>query len=157
MLLLAGCAVAFALSLLPFFAAARYRVPIVPLAAPLIGLVATAGVLRLSGTSLSFEAVTALVIALGIAVDDTVHLMTRYRRERRAGLGIQAGLERTVDRVGAAMVLSTVVMVSGFAVVLTSELPATANFGALACGTIGAALLGDLVFLPALLLATERD
>ena len=42
-LLLAGCAVAFALSLLPFFAAARYRVPIVPLAAPLIGLVATAG------------------------------------------------------------------------------------------------------------------
>lgn len=120
-------------------------------------LVATAGVLRLSGTSLSFEAVTALVIALGIAVDDTVHLMTRYRRERRAGLGMQAALERTVDRVGAAMVLSTVVMVSGFAVVLTSELPATANFGALACGTIGAALLGDLVFLPALLLATERD
>lgn len=119
-------------------------------------LVLTAGGLRLSGVSLSFEAVTALVIALGIAVDDTVHLLARYRRERRSGRTIEEALGHSTRHVGTAMLLSTVIMTSGFAVVLTSELPATASFGALACITIGSALAGDLVLLPALLAAFDR-
>jgi uncharacterized protein len=123
----------------------------------LFPLVATAAVLRLTGASLSFGSVTALVIALGIAVDDTVHLLSRYRRERAAGSTVEVSLRRSVRLVGEAMVLSTLVMVTGFGVVLTSELPGTAAFGALACATIATALVGDLVLLPALLRATERD
>ena len=54
--------------------------------------------------------------------------------------------------VATALLMSTVALVSGFGAVLTSALPDFRLFAAMACSTIGSALIGDLVFLPALLL-----
>jgi predicted exporter len=47
--------------------------------------------------------------------------------------------------------MTTVVLVAGFATVITSELPGNRTFGLMACSTIGAALVGDLIILPAIL------
>ena len=49
------------------------------------------------------------------------------------------------------MVITTFILVTGFGTVLTSELPGQRYFAAMAVSTIAAALVGDLVFLPALL------
>ena len=59
--------------------------------------------------------------------------------------------------VGTALITTTVVLIAGFGTVLTSDMPAHRTFASMACWTIGAALVGDLVFLPALLMCFDRD
>ena len=52
---------------------------------------------------------------------------------------------------GTALVTTTVILVLGFGATMTSELPDHRMFASMACATIAAALAGDLIFLPALL------
>lgn len=92
-LLVAGLALVFALSLLPFFAAARYRVPLVPLLAPLIGMAAVGG----RGTLLGWRGLVAVAVAgLAFAVgprEDTQG--AKYHLDRAQGFYADGELERS--------------------------------------------------------------
>ncbi|HIF00309.1 MAG TPA: hypothetical protein EYQ63_25705 [Fuerstia sp.] len=90
-------------------------------------------------------------ICLGIAVDDTIHFLTHYREERRLGRTSAEANRNTFLTVGSALVMTTVVCTLGLGTVLTSQLPTHVNFAAMGCTTLAAALVADLVFLPALL------
>ena len=88
-------------------------------------------------------------VALGIAVDDTIHMLKRFQVEQqRMGDPIQA-LERAGKSVGTAVADTSMVLISGFALLMLSGFPANQLSGALAAGLIGAALLCDLIFVPA--------
>lgn len=113
-------------------------------------LAATATLLVLMGGSLEISGVCAFTVCLGIAVDDTIHFLSRYQYERKEHPAHEA-IRRTWVRVGTALLMTTIVMVSGFSTVLTSELPQQRVFAAMACVTIAAALVGDMIFLPAML------
>lgn len=127
------------------------RVSLLSLVPNMFPLVATACVRASIDTSLDIASATSFAICLGIAVDDTIHFLTRYQYERRQGSDVQLALHNAFMTVGSALVMTTVVMVSGFASVLTSSLPTHFYFASMACSTIAAALIGDLVLLPALL------
>lgn len=103
------------------------------------------------GTSLDISSACAFAICLGIAVDDTIHFLIRFQHEQESGHGTREAIRRTFVTVGSALVMTTVVMVSGFGSVMTSHLPTHFLFASMACTTITAALIGDLVILPALL------
>ena len=89
-------------------------------------------------------------------MDDTIHFLTRYNLERKAGKEVNEALRATVRGVGTALVMTTIVMVAGFATVMTSQLPTHSNFAAMGCATLIAALFGDLLILPALLSWADR-
>ena len=103
------------------------------------------------GTSLDISSACAFAICLGIAVDDTIHFLIRFMHEREAGYEPPEAIHRTFVTVGSALVMTTVVMVSGFGSVMTSSLPTHFLFATMALTTIAAALVGDLIILPALL------
>lgn len=103
------------------------------------------------GTSLDISSACAFAICLGIAVDDTIHFLIRFMHEREAGYEPPEAIHRTFVTVGSALVMTTVVMVSGFGSVMTSSLPTHFLFATMALTTIAAALVGDLILLPALL------
>jgi uncharacterized protein len=110
------------------------------------------GAMRASfNTSLDISSACSFAICLGIAVDDTIHFLMRFRHERKQGHDIETAIRNTFVTVGSALVMTTVVMVTGLASVMTSDMPTHLHFAAMACSTIGAALIGDLVMLPALL------
>lgn len=113
-------------------------------------LAATAFLLVVTGDSLSISGVCAFTVCLGIAVDDTIHFLSRYRLEAQSGDHTEA-IRRAFVGVGTALVITTLVMTAGFASVLLSDLPTQRIFAAMACVTIVAALIGDLIFLPAML------
>ena len=92
-------------------------------------------------------------IALGIAVDDTIHLLSGFERARREGRDVTAALSRSVAGVGRAIVTTTLLLTAGFGTLLLSGLPGTRLFGALACLALVLALVGDLLLLPAMILA----
>ena len=107
--------------------------------------------LVLTGTPLEVVAVCAFTVCLGIAVDDTIHFLTRFEEERSAGYGKDEAIRRAFTGVGTALIMTTVVLVSGFATVLFSDSRDHFVFAAMGSITIGSALFADMVFLPALL------
>jgi len=107
------------------------------------------------GRSLDPATVIVFNVCLGLAVDDTVHVLSALQRQRREGLSIASAVRRAVAETGNAVVLGGVVLAIGFAAVTVSSVPALSRFGMLACAAVAAATIAELVFLPALLVVTD--
>jgi len=129
-------------------------VSIVPNAFP---LVMTAGLLVALGKPLQITSVIVFSVCLGIAVDDTIHFITRFRREMAVdGTTVLQATRRSFIAVGSALLITTAVLLAGFGASTFSEVPAIRMFSALSCFAIASALLGDLFILPALLMCFVR-
>ncbi len=109
-----------------------------------------------TGRSLQTMSVLVFTICLGIAVDDTIHFMTRFRTEFRECGNADRAVKRSFRAVGRALVITTIIFVFCFGTCATSTIPMTKNFAYLACIGFTAALAGDLIILPALLLVFFR-
>jgi len=127
------------------------RVGLIAVVPNLFPLAVTASLLVLLGRPLEITSVCAFTICLGIAVDDTIHFLSRFRHELAVDGDVDASIQRSFIRVGTALILSSVVLIAGFATVLTSQMPGHQVFAGMACATIAAALVGDLIILPAML------
>lgn len=115
-------------------------------------LVCAAAVLWLRGGALELAAVTTFSVCLGIAVDDTIHFISRYCAERRHAQDMHDAVRRAVGKVGAALTVTTLTLVGGFGAGLLSELPAIRLFSLLASVALLTALAAVVLILPALLL-----
>lgn len=127
------------------------RIGLISVVPNMFPLVATATLLVVMGKPLYMSSVCAFTVCLGIAVDDTIHFLSRFRQEVAIDGDTENAIRRTVQYVGTAMVMTTIILVSGFSAMLLSDLPAHRIFAAMACATIGSAIIGDLFALPALL------
>jgi len=90
-------------------------------------------------------------VALGVAVDDTIHFLTWFRRGIVQGLDRRSATLLAFDRCAIAMTQTTLIAGLGLAVFATSTFTPTQQFGSLMITMLGAALVGDLIMLPALL------
>lgn len=104
-----------------------------------------------SGYPLELVSVCAFTVCLGIAVDDTIHFLTRFVEERELTNDVDLAIRRAFGNAGVAMVMTTVVLVAGFGTVAFSDSRDHHIFATMGVLTIAAALFGDLVFLPAML------
>ncbi len=125
------------------------RVGLISMVPNVIPLVVTMGFMGLVGITLRTSTLIIFSVSLGIAVDDTIHYITRFREELFRTGDYTGSMHRTLRSAGRAIVLTTLIMIAGFIVFLSSDFKASQNFGLLASITIGAALLGSLLFLPA--------
>ncbi len=123
---------------------------LVSLVPNLFPLVVVAGVLAVSGMPLQMGSAVLFSVLLGLAVDDTIHFLSRLRRELARGLDPHEALRSSFLTVGKAICITTVILIAGFGVVAFSEVPTNRLFAALIGVGLFAALLGDLVLLPAL-------
>lgn len=92
-------------------------------------------------------------VALGIAVDDTLHFLLCYRREMATGDDPQNVVAKCLSQCGRAMIHTTLIVGLGLAFYFQSEFVPTQRFAKMMIGLLAAALVGDLVLLPALLLS----
>jgi len=96
-------------------------------------------------------------MTLGIVVDDTIHFMSKYLRARREhGLGAEDAVRSAFSSVGLALITTSIVLMIGFAVLALSTFKMNAGMGLLTSITIALALMADLLFLPTLLLLSQR-
>ncbi len=95
-------------------------------------------------------------IVLGIAVDDSVHLVTRYKGYRFAGRERSDAMRRSMREVGRAVVATSIALAAGFLAMLLSSWGAIASFGFLSACAILLALLADLFLLPAIVFLVAR-
>ena len=90
-------------------------------------------------------------VAMGVAVDDTVHFLTWFRRGIMSGLDRRGAVRNAYQRCATAMIETTVIGGLGLGVFALSTFTPTQRFGYLMMFLLSAALVGDLIFLPALL------
>lgn len=102
-------------------------------------------------SELSPTAVLALTIAFGIAIDDTVHFLSRYFEAKAEGHSAHKAVEISARSAGQVLVLTTLLLTCGLCVTLFSDFTPIRLFGGMLIVTLWAALLVDLLLLPALL------
>ncbi|MEM7478956.1 MAG: hypothetical protein AAF483_28570, partial [Planctomycetota bacterium] len=90
-------------------------------------------------------------VAMGVAVDDTIHFLTWFREGLRRGLDRRDAIFVAYKHVAPAMTQTTIIAGLGLSVFALSTFTPTQRFGTLMLALLGAALVGDLIFLPALL------
>jgi diguanylate cyclase (GGDEF)-like protein len=94
-------------------------------------------------------------VAIGLAVDDTIHYLVRFNREFRKDLDEQRALKDTLTHMGRPILFTTVTISLGFTILLFSSFKPTAIFGGMMVITMLSALVGDLILLPALMQRIE--
>lgn len=110
------------------------------------------GLLGLGAAPLSLPTSLIGCIALGIAIDDTVHLLVRYREERAAGADPELAVRQCMRKVGRPVAITSLMLSAAFLTIALSEFATLREFGLLTAATMGLCLVTDLVLLPALLL-----
>ncbi len=119
---------------------------------PNIAPVAALGaILVLCNQPLRYSAVVVFSICLGIAIDDTIHVIARFQQQVRSGLSTNDAVLTTLRDTGPVLLLSSAVMAAGFAALLFSSTTTLAWMGILCCSALLGAVIVDLTLLPALL------
>ena len=132
-----------------------YKVGIIGMLPNCFPIIVSFGLMGWIGIPLSM--VTSLVasIAVGLAVDDTIHYLVRYNREFKKGLNKEKALRETISHMGKPIILTTLTISLGFSVLLFSHFKPTAIFGFVIIITMFSALIADLILLPSLMLHVE--
>lgn len=132
-----------------------FKVALISLLPNIFPIAVTFGVMGWLGIELSM--VTSLIasVAIGLAVDDTIHYLVRYNREIKKDLDKDRAMAATLSHLVRPVVYTTLTIGLGFSVLTFSSFVPTAVFGLLMGLTLCSALVGDLFILPTLLLRTE--
>jgi hypothetical protein len=104
-------------------------------------------VLWAMGEGLQFASVVALVVSFGLGLSATIHFLNRLRLEDKPENDPGVGVERATILVGPALILTSVVLACGLAVMVFSDLPSLRLFGWLSAFAMLAALTADLLIL----------
>lgn len=119
-------------------------------------LIMTLGYMHFRGYELTAGNVIVFAISLGIAVDDTIHFLARFRDECHRD-STEDPVQATLATSGRAILLTSVLVVSGLSVLIFSDFVPTRRFAELTAVTMCSALPGDVILLPALLQLFSRS
>ncbi|OAG27867.1 efflux RND transporter permease subunit [Thermodesulfatator autotrophicus] len=118
-------------------------------------LVVNFGFMGIMGIPLNTSTATISAVAIGIAVDDTIHFLIRYRRNRKNREPISA-VKNTLREKGNAVFTTSLSLIAAFLVLGVSKFIPTVQFGMLSALVIGLALLADVLLLPAIIYLLRR-
>ncbi|MCP4904018.1 MAG: MMPL family transporter [bacterium] len=122
----------------------------------LVPILMTMGMMGATGIPLDMFTLLSGCIAIGLAVDDSIHFISGFRRYLAEGQDPVQAVASTMQSTGRALLFTSIVLISGFAVLLLSEMLNMRNVGGLTTFAIAAAFLLDVTVTPALLVLTHR-
>jgi hypothetical protein len=111
--------------------------------------------MALAGIPLNAGTSMVAAIALGICVDDTMHLMSRFHEELKRHESRAAALEAVIHAEAVPVFATSIALAAGFGVFATSSFGPVVNFGLLSAMVILVALLATFVLTPLLLASRE--
>lgn len=152
--------IVLAIGLIAIFMAIMFASPkmvVVSLIPNLLPIVTTAGIMGYLGIPLKPSTILVFSIAFGIAVDDTIHFLAKYRQELKVSKGdIYPSVLNALRETGVSMFYTSVVLFCGFGVFMLSSFGGTVALGGLVSLTLLVAIMSDLILLPAMLLSFNK-
>lgn len=128
-----------------------WRMLIVSLVPNILPLLMAGAMIGFLGIELEAGVSIVFAIIFGIAVDDTIHFLAKYRLVRGKGFSVDDSIYITFKEAGKAIVLTSVVLFFGFLVMLFSVNPPSVTIGLLISLTLASAVVSDLMLIPLLL------
>jgi predicted RND superfamily exporter protein len=122
----------------------------------ILPLILIAGVMGYVGIDLKISTSLIFTIAFGIAVDDTIHFLSRYKLELGKGKTRLYALKSTYLYTGKAILITSIILCAGFWTLIFSSFMSTFYIGVLISLTLLFAVLCDLILLPVLLLWVSK-
>ena len=127
------------------------RMLLISLIPNIIPLILAGALLGFIGVELEAGVSIVFAVIFGIAVDDTIHFLSKYKLSRGKGMSVEDALYVTFTETGKAIVLTTIILFFGFLVMLFSIHPPSVTVGLLISLTLFSALFADLLFIPPLI------
>ncbi|RBQ26306.1 hypothetical protein CRU88_08410 [Arcobacter sp. CECT 9188] len=140
------------LSIMFFLIFRSSKVVFIAIVSNLIPISLVFGIMGWLGIPLDIMTITIAAIALGIAVDDTIHFIHRFEVEYKFDHNYMNAIKRAHEGIGHAMYYTTIVIVIGFSILMLSNLIPTIYFGLLTGVVMISVLIADLLLLPKMLL-----
>ncbi|MBK7619509.1 MAG: MMPL family transporter [Flavobacteriales bacterium] len=133
------------------------RMVLVSLVPNIIPLIATAGLMGYLEIPIKPSTLLVFSIALGIAVDDAIHYLSKYRYElKTSNHNIKTSVLAAIHESGVSMIYTSVVLFCGFSLFVFSDFGGTQALGLLVSFTLLVAMFTNLLILPSLLLSFEN-
>jgi len=133
------------------------RMVVVSLIPNIVPLIATAGLMGYLGVPIKPSTLLVFSIALGIAVDDAIHYLSKYRHELKATKhNLKESVLNAIREAGVSMIYTSVVLFCGFSLFVFSDFGGTQALGLLVSFTLLVAMFTNLIILPSLLLSFEK-
>lgn len=149
--LIVGLAIAlFVISLVMALLFRSVRLTLISIVPNVLPLLLVAGAMGFLGIELKPSTALIFSVAFGIAVDDTIHFLARYKLFQAEGLSVEVSIARTLSEAGRAVFFTTVVLVGGFSIFMLSDFGGTSSLGGLTALTLALALVSNILLLPAL-------
>jgi hydrophobe/amphiphile efflux-3 (HAE3) family protein len=117
----------------------------------------TMGLMGWAGLPLDVFTMLIGCIAIGLAVDDTIHFIHTFRRYFEQSGDAHYAVQRTIETTGQALLFTTLVLSAGFFIFMLSSMGNLYNFGLLTGFTIAVALVANIAIAPALLVLITRS
>ncbi len=148
----------FLISLFMAYMFRSFKMIIVSLIPNILPLIITAGMMGFLGIPIKPSTILVFSVAFGISVDDTIHFLAKYRQElTKNHWHIRKSVYNALRETGVSMFYTSIVLFFGFSVFMLSSFGGTKALGGLVSFTLLVAMLANLILLPALLLALERN
>lgn len=117
----------------------------------ILPLVISGAIIGFMGIELEAGLSIVFAIAFGIAVDDTIHFLSKFKIELDKGIPMEEAIHITFRETGKAIVVTTIILFFGFMVMFFSSHPPSRSIGILISATLVSALFSDLYFIPELI------
>lgn len=134
-----------------------FKMVIISLIPNLIPLLVIGAIMGFFGINLKITTAIVFTISFGIAVDDTIHFLSKFKLELNKGKSVPYALKRTIIGTGKAIILTSGILCSGFLLLLFSDFLGTFYMGLMISITLLFAVLADLFLLPILILYFYGD
>lgn len=138
--------------LIAFFLLRNWVATVIILIPNILPLIFMAGVMGFMGINLKADTSVIFAIALGLSVDDSIHFLTRLRLELSRGSSVPYAVKRTYLSTGKAIIITTLVLLCGFLILLSSSFGGAFYIGLLISLCLFFAMLMELTITPLLML-----
>lgn len=137
------------LVLLLIFRSVKYG--LIALLPSVVPILLAASLATILGISMDLGTMVVGAMTIGIAVDDSIHLMSRYLSCRKVGRDVKEALNDALATSGRAVLVTSLVLVCGFSMMTFGSFMSYIYVGMFSAVIMAAALVGDMLFMPALL------
>lgn len=121
-----------------------------------IPLLFTAALMVLADINLNISTSLIFTVLFGIAVDDTIHVLSKLRVELSKGRSTLYALKRAMISTGRALIITSIILCAGFISLIFSDFSSTFHIGVLISFGLWVALISDLTILPILLMKFRK-
>ena len=129
-----------------------FKISLIAILPSLLASLVVIGVMGLGGIPLDVMTITIVAISIGIAVDDTIHYLHRFRVEFEKEGSYVATVHRCHRSIGSAMYYTSITITIGFSILAISNFIPSILFGLLTALAMMMALISALSLLPKLIL-----